>query len=104
MTDKEKIDFHQEAALRLASELPIEALLDIAQLILEHQETSRICPEAERAELETLLRELRASVVELRAIRVRINSLGPRVPPGLALPLAVFYALITEFFNDPSKK
>lgn len=104
MTDKEKIDFPQEIAMRLASELPIEALLDATQLVLEHQETSRICPEAERAEVETLLRELRASVVELRAIRVRINSLGPRVSPGLAIPLAVFYALLTEFFNDPSKK
>ncbi len=104
MTDREKVDFRQEIAMRLASELPIEALLDATQLVLEHQETSRICPEAEQAELETLLRELRASVVELRAIRVRINSLGPRVSPGLAIPLAVFYALLTEFFNDPPKK
>ena len=103
MTDREEFNLHSEIALRLASELPIEALLDAAQQVLKSQETIQACPETERAELETLLRELRASVVELRAIGVRINSLGPRVSPGLAIPLAVLCALLTALFNDPTK-
>lgn len=103
MTDKEEFNPHSEIALRLTSELPIEALLDATQQVLKSQETIQACSEAERAELETLLRELRANVVELRAIRVRINSLGPRVSLGLAIPLAVLYALLEALFNDPTK-
>lgn len=103
MTDREEFNLHSEVALRLASRLPIEALLDVTQLALKSQETIQACPETERAELETLLRELRASVVELRAIRGRINSLGPRVSPGLAIPLALFCALLMALFNDSTK-
>jgi len=103
MTDKEGFELHRDLALQLGSALSIEELLDATQQVLKRQETIQICPETERAELETLLRELQASVVELRAIRVRINSLGPRVSPGLAIPLAVFCALLTALFNDHSK-
>lgn len=88
-----------DLALAMAVCLPTEELLLTTASLLDHSVNQRDVPQEVRDRLATLVRELQASLIELRSIQVALDKLGPQLTPSLSVTLAVLYTRLNALLD-----